>query len=89
MKKYWIPIIAVLAVAVIGVAVWLICFNPADSQDTQASQESQVPKDSQPGQISQIAPFSDDVKQAIEEFRGASIVWYDENGGVEEPGVWR
>lgn len=87
MKKYWISIIAVLAVAVIGVGTWLFSLRDTDPQDTQESQDSQLQQSAQE-EPSQIPPFTDEIKEVIKA-SNSRIIWYDENGNVEEPGVWR
>ena len=77
MRKYWKWILSILALLLVGLLIWFIFFYRSTPH------------------------LSDQEKDKIEEvynntwFLGSEyvktrpIVWYDENGGIEEDGVWR
>ena len=77
MRKYWKWITAILSVLLIGLLIWFIFFYHS------------------------VPHFSDEEKKKIEEVYYESwipfpdkpelypLIWYDENGGIEEEGVWR
>ena len=77
MRKYWKWILVVIALLLTGVLIWFIFF------------------------YNSTPCFSDQEKKKIEEVYYERwipipdkpelypLIWYDENGGVEEDGVWR
>ena len=77
MRKYWKWIIAILAVLLIGLLVCFIFFRNTDS-GLPESEKEKIEK----LYYEQMIP----VPERPEDY---PLIWYDENEGVEEKGVWR
>lgn len=78
MKKYLIPIIAILLAVIVGVLVWLIFFNNTVPSFTQKVKDT----------IKQV--YLEEWLDSNENlYQVRPIIWYDENGNVEDNHVWR
>ena len=77
MRKYWKWILSIIALLLVGLLIWFIFFYHSTPHLS----------DQEKDKIEEV--YNNTWFLGPEYVKTRPIVWYDENGGIEEDGVWR